>query len=207
MKYASQINVVIVVVALVTVGYAVSQTLWKSPFTPSVEITEAGGSEGVSRLEANDAPASAEAELTGRENLRRQVQQPRPPAAFQPNREAAAPPVNRQPASSGQRRLPAGLYPAGGGNPPARGPRVTTMRGGPAPEGADPIREGAGSKRQTESVDRSTDGRRSNPAGPPDRLGQRPGGRALPQGRANAPAGRARRNTQPPPPPSRSSNR
>ena len=40
MKYASQINIVVVIVALVAVGYAVSQTIWKLPVTPSVE---AGG--------------------------------------------------------------------------------------------------------------------------------------------------------------------
>ena len=112
MKYASQINIVIMVVALVTVGYAVSQTLWRSPVNPSVEV-RGGGPAGVSSTEGSKTPTSSEAELSGRENLRRQIQQPRPAAAFQPNREpgGGSTRADRQPTTTSPRRRPAGLYP------------------------------------------------------------------------------------------------
>ena len=206
MKYASQINIVIVVVALVTVGYAVSQTIWKSPVTVPVEVGGGGGPAGVASREGSEARMSSEAELPGRETLRRQSHSPRPPAAFQPNREpGGGSRANRQQKTtpSPRRVLPAGLFP-GNSNP---GPRVIATRPGFEPEGEDPIPERAGSERRGESVNSPTASRGSSPSRAPNRVGQRPAGRALPQGRADSPARGARRNTQPSPPPSRSSNR
>ena len=205
MKYASQINIVIMVVALVTVGYAVSQTLWRSPVNPSVEV-RGGGPAGVSSTEGSETPTSSEAELSGRENLRRQIQQPRPAAAFQPNREpgGGSTRADRQPTTTSPRRRPAGLYPH---NSAPQAPRVLTTRPGFPPEGGDPIQDRAGSEGQDESVNRPAESRGSSAPRTPRRVGPRPGGRALPQGRADRFAGGARRNTQPPPPPSRSSYR
>ena len=207
MKYASQINIVIVIVALVTVGYAVSQTIWKSPGTPSFEAGGAGLA-GVSSRKGSEAPVSSEAELSGRENLRRQSQSPRP-TGFQPNREpGGGSRSNRQPTTTSPRRVqPAGLYP-GDSNPLAGSPQVITTRPAFPPEGGDPIQERAGSERRDESVNRSTEARRgSSPSGAPNKVGRRPGGSALPQDRADPSARGARRNRQPPPPPARSSNR
>ena len=207
MKYASQINIVIVVVALVAVGYAVSQTIWKLPVAPSVEAGGAGLA-GVSSREDSEAPVSSEIELSGRENPRRQSQSSRP-AAFQPNREpGGGSRANRQPTTpSPWRGLPAGLYP-GNSNLAEGGPRVITTRPASPPKGGDPIQDRTASERRDESVNRSTEASRgSSPSGAPNRVGQRPGGSALSQDRADPSARGARRNRQPPPPPARSSNR
>ncbi len=207
MKYASQINIVIVVVALVAVGYAVSQTIWKLPVTPSFEAGGAGPA-GVSSREGSEAPVS-QMELSGRENPRRQSQSSRP-AAFQPNREpGGGSRANRQPTTTSPRQegQPAGLYP-GNSNPAEGGARVITTRPGSPPKGGHPIQDRTASERRNESVNRSTEASRgSNPFGIPNRVGQRPGGSALSQDQADPSARGARRNRQPPPPPARSSNR
>ncbi len=207
MKYASQINIVIVVGALVTVGYALSQTVWKSPVTPSFEV---GGHRptGASSSERNEAPESSEAEMSGREDLRRQSQSPRP-GALQPNREPeAGSGADRQPPTAGPRRaLPAGLY-SRERNSTAGGPRVITTRPGFPPEGGDPIPERTGSERQEESSPLSTEaGRGSSPSGAPNRVGQSPAGNTPARPQADRSARGTRRNTPPPPPPARSTNR
>ncbi len=208
MKYASQINIVIVVVALVAVGYAVSQTIWKLPVTPSIEAG-GGGLAGVSSREGSEAPVSFEMELSGRENPLRQSQSSRP-AAFQPTREpGGGSRANRQPTTTSPRQegLPAGLYP-GNSNPAEGGARVITTRPGSTPKGGDPIQDRTASERRDESVNRSTEASLgSSPSGAPNSVEQRPGGSALSQERADPSARGARRNRQPPPPPARSSNR
>ena len=207
MKYASQINIAILVAALATVGYAVSQTVWKSAIAPPLEV---GGPDtaGASSREGSEAQESTEAELSGRENLRRQSPSPRP-AAFQPNRQPeGVSRANRQPTTVSPRRTrPAGLSP-GERNSQAGGPSVITTRPGFPPEGGDPILEGAGSQRRDESANRSTEARRgSSPAGAPNRVGQRPAGNPPARPQADPSARGTRRNTAPPPPPARSSNR
>ena len=205
MKYASQINVVILVVALVTVGYAVSQTVWKSPVTPSFEVavtdtTDASSGEG------SEAPEPAQVELSGHENLRRQSQSPRP-AAFQPDREQeGGSRANRQPATASPRRaLPAGLY-SGERNSQAGGPRVITTRPGFPPKGGDPIL--AGFEPRDKPANRSTEARPgSSSSRAPNRVGQSRSGNAPARPQAESSPRGGRRNTSPPPPPSRSSNR
>ncbi len=205
MKYASQINIVILVVALVTVGYAVSQTVWKPPVAPSFEI---GGPDltGVSSREGGEAPESAEAELSGSENLRRQNQAPRT-AAFQPNREPEGiSRAHRQPTTAGpQRAQPAGLY-SGERNSQAGGPRVITTRPDSPPKAGDPIL--AGFERRDKPANRSTKARPgSSSSRAPNRVGRGPFGNATARPQAESSPRGARRNTSPPPPPSRSSNR
>ena len=207
MKYASQINVVILVVALVTVGYAVSQTVWKSPVTPSFEVavtdtTDASSGEG------SEAPEPGQAELSGRENLRRQSQSPRP-AAFQPDREQeGGSRANRQPATASPRRaLPAGLY-SGERNSQAGGPRVITTRPGFPPEGGDPILEGSGSERRDKSANRATEARRRNsPSRVPSRVGKNSTGNTTVRPQVDSSTRGTRRTAPPPPPPARASNR
>ena len=205
MKYASQINVVILVVALVTVGYAVSQTVWKSPVTPSFDLGGLGLT-GASSRQESEAPESAEAELSGRENLRRQSQSPRA-APFQPNREPqGGSRANLQPTTASPRRVqPAGVYPEDGDSA-ERGPRVITTGPGFPPEGRDPIQDR--SQSMADMISRTIEKRReTGVSGSSNRAGQRPAGSTLPPNQTRPPAGGARRNTQPPPPPYRSSNR
>ncbi len=206
MKYASQINIVILVLALGIVGYAVSQTVWKSPVTPSFEVG-GSGSTGASSREGSEAP-EPEAELPGRESLRRQSQSPRP-AAFQPNREPeGGSRANRRPTTASPRRvLPAGVY-SGDRNSAGGGPRVITTRPGFPPEGGDPILQRDGSEGQEESRPRPTEARRgSNPSGAPNRVGQSPAGNTPARPQVDPSTRGTRRNTQPPPPPARSSDR
>ena len=207
MKYASQINILIVVVALVAVGWAVSQTIWKLPVTPSVGAG-GGGLAGVSSREGSAAPVLSKMELSRRQNPRRQSQSSRP-AAFQPVREPGGDSrANRQPTTTSPRQVPpAGLYP-GNSHSAEGGPRVITTRPGSPPKGGHPIQDRTAAERRDESVNRSSEANReSSPFGTPNRVGQRPSGSALSQGPAHPSARGARRNRQPPPPPARSSNR
>ena len=207
MKYASQINIVIVVVALVAVGYAVSQTIWKLPVTPSVEAGGAGLA-GVSSREGSEAPVSSEVELSGRQNPRRQSLSPRPPSGFQPSRQTGADSRVSRPATPPPRRTPPpSSYPEES-SPPPGGPKIISTRPGFVAQGEDPTRGLTGNKRMDEFISRTIQKRKeSGGQGAPSKLGQRPGGSTLSQDRADPSARGARRNRQPPPPPARSSNR
>ena len=208
MKYASQINIVVVIVALVAVGYAVSQTIWKLPVTPSVEAGGAGLAD-VSSREGSEAPVSSEIELPGRENLRRQSQSSRS-AVSQPNREPeGGSRVSRPATPPPQRTPPPSSYPEESSLPPG-GPKIISTRPGFAAQGEDPVRGSTGTKRMDESefISRTIEERKeSGGQGAPSRMEQGPGGSALPQDRADPSATGAKRNRQPPPPPARSSNR
>ncbi len=204
MKYASQINIGIVVIALATVGYAIYETLLQPQPTALSEKESGAGAPNVS---GQPGAGGSDGELPARETRKRQGAIPRPTTGLSSGHSDAVSSSRPGRALVGTppRTRPVGKARFQDSSPPQA--KVITTHPGSPPGGVGLTPRRTAGERPDEILQRRFDGPGRGSVAPGNERLRNPGRSAPSRDRTISRDGRRRNSRQPNPPPVRSSNR